>query len=152
MLSILSSFISSTAAFLFNKVLPSKTIHQALLQPLCHTRTRIQKKKNMFQQIQSLKCGKFAENQKQNLFMLNWVTKNIKNYIKGVFWTVKMKRNFFTLNISWQCSFAWQGGRTWQPFVGSKNGNENFRQARIYNFRVKCVAFVHNRKFAYLNQ
>ena len=21
------------------------------------------------------------------------------------------------------------------PFVGSKNGNENFRQARIYNFR-----------------
>ena len=26
-----------------------------------------------------------------------------------------------------------QGGRTWQPFVGSKNGNENFRQARIYN-------------------
>ena len=27
-----------------------------------------------------------------------------------------------------------QGGRTWQPFVGSKNGNENFPQARIYNF------------------
>ena len=32
-----------------------------------------------------------------------------------------------------------QGGRTWQLFVGSKNANENFRQARIYNFRVKCV-------------
>ena len=23
-----------------------------------------------------------------------------------------------------------QGGRTWQPFVGGKNGHENFRQAR----------------------
>ena len=32
-----------------------------------------------------------------------------------------------------------QGGRTWQPFVGSKNGNANFRQTRIYNFRVGCV-------------
>ena len=35
-----------------------------------------------------------------------------------------------------------QGGRTWQPFVGSKNGNGNFRQARIYNFCVKCVVFA----------
>ena len=41
-----------------------------------------------------------------------------------------------------------QGGRTWQPFVGSKNGNENFRQARIYNFRDKCVVFACNRKGA----
>ena len=24
-----------------------------------------------------------------------------------------------------------QGGRSWQPFVGSKNGHKNFRQARI---------------------
>ena len=45
-----------------------------------------------------------------------------------------------------------QGGRTWQPFVGSKNGNENFRQARIYNFCVKCVVFARNRKFAKLTQ
>ena len=45
-----------------------------------------------------------------------------------------------------------QGGRTWQPFVGSKNGNENFRQTRIYNFRVKCVVFARNRKFAKLTQ
>ena len=45
-----------------------------------------------------------------------------------------------------------QGGRSWQPFVGSKNGNENFRQARIYNFRVKCVVFARNRKFAKLTQ
>ena len=43
-----------------------------------------------------------------------------------------------------------QGGKTCQPFVGSKNDNENFRQARIYNFRVKCVVFVCNRKFANL--
>ena len=27
-------------------------------------------------------------------------------------------------------------------------GNENFRQTRIYNFRVKCVVFARNRKFA----
>ena len=45
-----------------------------------------------------------------------------------------------------------QGGRTWQPFVRSKNDNKNFRQARIYNFRVKCVVFVRNRKFAKLTQ
>ena len=36
--------------------------------------------------------------------------------------------------------------------VGSKNCNENFRQARIYNFRVKCVVFARNRKFAKLTQ
>ena len=35
-----------------------------------------------------------------------------------------------------------QGGRTWQPFVGRKNGNDNFRQARIYNFCIKCVVFA----------
>ena len=45
-----------------------------------------------------------------------------------------------------------QGGRTWQPFVGSKNGNENFRPARIYNFRVKWIIFARNRKFAKLTQ
>ena len=48
--------------------------------------------------------------------------------------------------------YTWQGGRTWQPIVRSKNGNENFRQARIYNFRVKCVVFARNRKFAKLTQ
>ena len=45
-----------------------------------------------------------------------------------------------------------QGGRTWQPFVGAKNGNENFRQMRIYNFRVKRVVFARNRKFSKLTQ
>ena len=45
-----------------------------------------------------------------------------------------------------------QGGRTWQNFVGSKNGNENFRQACIYNFCIKCVVFARNRKFAKLTQ
>ena len=45
-----------------------------------------------------------------------------------------------------------QGGRTWEPFVGSKNGNENFRQACINNFRVKCVVFARIRKFAKLSQ
>ena len=45
-----------------------------------------------------------------------------------------------------------QGGITWQHFVGSKNGHENFRQARSYNFRDKCVVFARNRKFANLTQ
>ena len=35
---------------------------------------------------------------------------------------------------------------------GAKNGNENFRQAHIYNFRVKCVVFARNREFAKLTQ
>ena len=43
-----------------------------------------------------------------------------------------------------------QGGRTWQPFVGGKNGHENFRQAHIYKFRDKCVVFARKRKFAKL--
>ena len=43
------------------------------------------------------------------------------------------------------------GGRTWQPLVGGKNGHENFRQARFYNFRDKCVC-ARNRKFATLHQ
>ena len=45
-----------------------------------------------------------------------------------------------------------QGGRTWQPFVGGKNGHENFRQTRIYNFCDKCVVFARNRKFANLTE
>ena len=61
------------------------------------------------------------------------------------------EKNLFNTNMNiW--IHIWQGGRTWQPFVGSKNGNENFRQARIYNFRVKCVVFARNRKFAKLAQ
>ena len=40
-----------------------------------------------------------------------------------------------------------QGGRTWQPFVGGKKGHESFCQARIYNFRDKCVVIARNRKF-----
>ena len=45
-------------------------------------------------------------------------------------------------------SLALQGGRTWQPFIGVKNGHENIRQARTYNFRVKFVVFARNCKFA----
>ena len=37
-----------------------------------------------------------------------------------------------------------QGGRTWQPFAGGKNGHENFRQACIYNFCDKSVVFARN--------
>ena len=49
-------------------------------------------------------------------------------------------------------SLALQGGRTWQPFIGGKNGHENFRPARIYNFRDKCVVFARNLKFSNLTQ
>ena len=47
---------------------------------------------------------------------------------------------------------AIQGGITWQPFARGKNGHENFRQARIYNFRDKCVVFARNLKFSNLTQ
>ena len=33
-----------------------------------------------------------------------------------------------------------------------QNGHETFRQARIYNFRDKCVVFAHNIKFSNLTQ
>ena len=45
-----------------------------------------------------------------------------------------------------------QGGRSWQPFVGGKNGHKNFRQTRIYNFRDKCIVFARNRKLANLTR
>ena len=45
-----------------------------------------------------------------------------------------------------------QGGRTWQALGGGKNGHETFRQARIYNFRDKCVVFARNLKFSNLTQ
>ena len=45
-----------------------------------------------------------------------------------------------------------QGGRTWQAFGGGKNGHETIRQARIYNFRDKCVVFARNLKFSNLTQ
>ena len=59
--------------------------------------------------------------------------------------------------LSWKHLMSWwsslkQGGRTWQPFVGGKNGHENFRQARMYNFCNKCVVFARNRKFAKLTR
>ena len=46
----------------------------------------------------------------------------------------------------------YQGGRTWQPFIGGKNGHENFCQAHISNFRHKCIVFARNHKFANLTQ
>ena len=47
------------------------------------------------------------------------------------------------------CAPGWQN---LAAFRRGKNGHENFRQARIYNFRDKCVVFVRNRKFANLSQ
>ena len=48
--------------------------------------------------------------------------------------------------------FPNQGGRPWQAFGGGKNGHETFRQARIYNFRDKCIVFARNLKFSNLTQ
>ena len=77
-------------------------------------------------------------------------TKNATNVFNGSEHTIVQTREFTNY---WRCVYNLrQGGRTWQPFVGSKNGNANFRQARIYNFRVKCVVFARNRKFAKLTQ
>ena len=56
-----------------------------------------------------------------------------------------------TMMFGIQMAFV-QGGRTWQPFVGGKKGDENFRQARSYSFRDKCVVLARNRKFANLTQ
>ena len=65
--------------------------------------------------------------------------------------TLLPKVEMFDAIIFHQFNFDWeQGGRIWQPFVGGKNGLENFRQTRIYNFRDKCVIFARNRKFANL--
>ena len=50
------------------------------------------------------------------------------------------------------CVGVQQGGRTGQAFGGGKNGHETFRQARIYNFRDKCVVFARNLKFSNLTQ
>ena len=36
---------------------------------------------------------------------------------------------------NWEKQSGSQGGRAWQPFVGGKNGHENFCQARIKYFR-----------------
>ena len=43
----------------------------------------------------------------------------------------------FSLSVYNYIPIFYQGGRTWQPFAGSKNGKENLRQAGIYNIRVK---------------
>ena len=59
---------------------------------------------------------------------LNWVHQHLTKFSRGL------------------------GGRTWQAFGGGKNGHETFCQARIYNFRDKCVVFARNRKFATLTQ
>ena len=45
-----------------------------------------------------------------------------------------------------------QRSRSWQPYVEGKNGNKNFRQARIYFFRDKRAVFACNCKFANLTQ
>ena len=80
----------------------------------------------------------------------------ISHKLKATLWRRDQNIDFYFI-LLWRDSpetilITQQGGRTWQPFVGSKIGNENIRQARIYNFRVKCVVFAHNRKFAKLTQ
>ena len=48
----------------------------------------------------------------------------------------------FSLSVYNYIPIFYQGGRTWQPFAGGKDGPENFRQAHIYNFCDKCVVFA----------
>ena len=68
------------------------------------------------------------------------------------FYLLSKMRKMSNICIGMHCIGHLQGGRTWQLFVGGKNGHENFRQAGIYNFREKCVVFARNRKFANLTQ
>ena len=58
----------------------------------------------------------------------------IENPYTHLFLQAHVKR--YSPGVSFEC------GRTWQPFVGGKNGHENFRQARTYNFRDKCIVFA----------
>ena len=76
----------------------------------------------------------------------------LKNQAKKHLWKTLELFSFFLLVTSFIKLYQRQGGRTWQPFFGGKNGHENFRQARIYNFCSKCVVFARNRKFAKLTQ
>ena len=75
-----------------------------------------------------------------------------KASIAGNIRLLEVQQAAFNKEVGIMMTITVQGGRTWQPFVGDKNGHENFRQARIYNFRDKCVVFARNRKFANLTQ
>ena len=68
----------------------------------------------------------------------------IENPYTHLFLQAHVKR--YSPGVSFEC------GRTWQPFVGGKNGHENFRQTHIYNFCEKCVVFARKRKLANLTQ
>ena len=59
--------------------------------------------------------------------------------------------DFFRINVV-ELWFNVKSCHTRVAELGGKNGHENFRQARIYNFCVKCVVFARNHKFAKLTQ
>ena len=62
----------------------------------------------------------------------------LKNPGEGIRMTITLKRKimsemmttYFPSLLLMMITYA-QGGRTWQPFVGGKNGHENFRQAYL---------------------
>ena len=87
---------------------------------------------------------------------IDWYRLSVKNFAKPLhcifFPTLDIRSTILHNNsLSFKKWYCIQGGRSWQPFVGSKNGNENFRQARIYNFRVKCVVFCAQSQICKIN-
>ena len=80
-----------------------------------------------------------------------------------IFLSPKIKVHLFKIALWVNCgltSSRWKhfgvyhtsGWQNFAAFRREQKWHENFRQARIYNFRVKCVVFARNRKFAKLTQ
>ena len=88
----------------------------------------------------SVRLSRFSS----NIFLVLLTARNMSHI--RLMLVIPLKRRMRT-----KCSLS-QGGRTWQAFGGGKNGHETFRQARIYNFRDKCVVFARNLKFSNLTQ
>ena len=58
----------------------------------------------------------------------------------------------FKLTTTFQTDLSESGWQDLAGFRRGQNGHETFREARIYNFRDKCVVFARNLKFSNLTQ
>ena len=85
--------------------------------------------------------GKFSNNQD----MKKAIQKTLKEYreLTASFPAKAEKLSERTKTFRVPMQPPYQGGRTWQPFVGGKNGHENIRQARIYNYSTNTISCTH---------
>ena len=79
------------------------------------------------------------------------------SYVHGgdVLRTGKMEdltKSSFPISKVFKVGYNRSGWQNLAAFRQEQKGNENFRQARIYNFCVKCVFFARNHIFAKLTQ